>query len=105
MRCSVDIKCYFATNGHMKKPHHLERIVKGFSNHRRIEILQLLNKQPELSLIEIAEALNINFKTAFEHVRRLAIAGLVMKRHEGAAVRHAVSPVGYLVLKFLRTLE
>ena len=89
----------------MQKPRHLERVVKGFSNHRRIEILQLLNKQPELALFEIAEALNINFKTASEHIRRLAIAGLVMKRHEGAAVRHAVSPVGHIVLNFLRTLE
>ena len=89
----------------MQKPRHLERIVRGFSNHRRIEILQLLNTSPELSVIEISEALNINFKTIADHVRRLAIAGLVLKRNEGAAVRHAVSPSGRLVLKFLRTLE
>ena len=90
---------------HMKKFRHLERIVRGFSNHRRIEILQLLNKSPELSVIEVAESLNINFKTAADHIRRLAITGLVLKRNEGAAVRHAVSPAGHLVLKFLRTLE
>ena len=89
----------------MQKPRHLERIVRGFSNHRRIEILQLLNTSPELSVIEISEALSINFKTIADHVRRLAIAGLVLKRNEGAAVRHAVSPSGRLVLKFLRTLE
>ena len=51
----------------------LERIVRGFSNHRRIEILELLEKEPELSVIEIAERLKINFKTASEHVRRLTI--------------------------------
>ncbi len=67
--------------------------------------MQLLNKSPELSVIEISEALNVNFKTAADHVRRLAIAGLVLKRNEGAAVRHAVSTTGHLVLKFLRTLE
>jgi len=89
----------------MKQPRKLERIVRGFSNHRRIEILDLLEKKPELSLIEIANELNINFKTASEHVRRLAIAGLVLKRSEGSAVRHCLSSLGKLTLKFLRTLE
>ena len=89
----------------MKKFRDLERIVRGFSNHRRIEILTLLERAPELSVIEIAEELGINFKTASEHIRRLAHAGLVLKRNEGAAVRHALTPIGRSILKFLRTLE
>lgn len=89
----------------MKKPRQLERVVKGFSNHRRIEILQLLGKIPELSVSDITEILRINYKTAAEHIRRLAIAGLVMKRHEGSSVRHALTFVGKSILKFLRTLE
>ncbi|TSC53353.1 MAG: Uncharacterized protein LiPW39_316 [Parcubacteria group bacterium LiPW_39] len=84
---------------------HLERIVKGFSNHRRIEILELLDKQPELSVIEISDRLKINFKTASEHIRRLAIAGLVLKRSAGNFVRHKLSDQGESILKFLRTLE
>lgn len=83
----------------------LEKIVKGFSNHRRIEILNLLHDKPELSLSEIAEELKINFKTAGEHVRRLVIAGLVIKRHENSSVRHKVTKLGKAVLMFLRTLE
>ena len=89
----------------MKATRQLERIVKGFSNHRRIEIMQLLNTLPELSLGEIAEQLNINLKTAGEHVRRLVLAGLVMKRNEGSFVRHALTQQGKIILKFLRTLE
>lgn len=89
----------------MKKPRQLERIVKGFANHRRIEIMLLLERQPELSVSEIAEILKINFKTASEHIRRLAIAGLVMKRNEGNSVRHALTVVAKSILKFLRTLE
>ena len=69
----------------------LERMVKGFANHRRIEILELLKREPELSVAEISETLNVNFKTASEHIRRLAIAGLVMKRSDGANVRHKVT--------------
>ena len=83
----------------------LERVVRGFSNHRRIEIVELLHREPELSVIEISYKLGINFKTAADHVRRLAIAGLVMKRNEGAAVRHRLTSQGLLILKFLRTLE
>lgn len=83
----------------------MEKIVKGFSNHRRIEILTLLDTKPELSLVNISEELKINFRTASDHLRRLAIAGLILKRNEGNFVRHALSPLGKSVLKFLRTLE
>lgn len=89
----------------MKKFRELERITKGFSNHRRIEVLDLLNGKPELSLMDISEELKINFKTASEHVRRLAIAGLVMKRHQGNSVCHALTSRGKTILKFLRILE
>ena len=83
----------------------LERIAKGFANHRRIEMLRLLTRQPELSLEEIALALRINVKTASEHLRRLAIAGLILKRNQGREVRHAVSPRGAAALSFLSTLD
>ena len=91
--------------GNMKKTRHLERIVKGFSNHRRIEIMDLLEGTPEMALYEIADALGINFRTASEHARRLAIAGLIMKRYDGNIVRHALTPSGKTILKFLRILE
>lgn len=83
----------------------LERIVKGFANHRRIQILKLLEKNPELSLTEISEKLNINIKTASEHIRRLAISGLVLKRNQANNVRHKPSLLGKDILKFLRKLE
>jgi DNA-binding transcriptional ArsR family regulator len=89
----------------VKKPRQLERIAKGFANHRRIEIMQLLEKNPELSVIELADELKINYKTASEHIRRLAIAGIVMKRNDGYSVRHALTETGKAILRFLRTLE
>jgi DNA-binding transcriptional ArsR family regulator len=89
----------------MRGNRELERMVKGFANHRRIEVMRLLAQEPELSLAEIAERTKINVKTASEHLRRLAIAGVVLKRNEASSVRHALSPRGILILKFLRTLE
>jgi len=89
----------------LKNFRQLERIIKGFANHRRIEILNLLKKDPELSLDEVATRLKINMKTASEHIRRLAIAGLVLKRSEGNNVRHKITDRAKSILMFLRTLE
>lgn len=67
--------------------------------------MNLLDKEPELSVSNISNTLGVNFKTVADHVRRLAIAGLVMKRNEGPSVRHALTNQGKRILMFLRTLE
>ena len=83
----------------------LERVMKGVANHRRVEIIDALEKQPELSVTEITERLFIDFRTASEHLRKLVIAGIVMKRYEGTFVRHALTARGRAILKFCRILE
>lgn len=83
----------------------LQAITKGFANHRRIEMLELLEKYPERSLSEVALHLKINLKTASEHLRRLASAGLINKRYRARNVVHSVSPLGTDILTFLRKLE
>ena len=88
-----------------KSYYELERIVKGIANHRRIEILELLGKKPEMSVTEIAEKVKSNFKTTSEHIRRMAIAGLLMKRSDSKSVRHKLTKRGELILTFLRMLE
>jgi len=89
----------------MLKPRQIEKITKGVANHRRVEMMFLLSKFPELSVIEISERLRINFKTASEHLRRLVISGMVIKRNAGSSVRHKLTKLGESTLKFLRTLE
>ena len=83
----------------------LERIVKGFANHRRIEILTLLHREPELSVEDISERLNIGYENASDHVRKLAIAGLVMKRNDGPSVRHKLTARGESILVFCKRLQ
>lgn len=83
----------------------LERIVRGYSNHRRIEIMALLGSGSSLAVFDVANRLRINFRTASEHLRRLHIAGLVTKHSRGAAVEHVLTDRGKIILKFLRTLE
>lgn len=83
----------------------VERVVKGFANHRRIQIMEFLEKHPEYSVGEIAEALRIHFKTAAQHIQRLTSAGVVVKRSDGTSIRHALTKRGTSILKFLRIME
>ena len=83
----------------------LERVVKGFANHRRLEILNLLHKNPELSVEDISERLNIGYENASDHLRKMAIAGLILKRNEGNNVRHKLTSRAESILVFCKTLE
>ena len=83
----------------------LERRVKGFANHRRIEILFLLRTKPELSVDEICQHVHVGYKTGAAHVTKLAAAGLILKRNEGQTVRHKLSDRGQAVLTFLPQLQ
>ena len=83
----------------------LERIVKGFANHRRLEILDLLKRDSELSVDDISERLNIGYENTSDHLRKLAIAGLVLKRSEGSEVRHKLTPRAENILVFCKKLK
>ena len=90
----------------MKKTNReLERIVKGFANHRRLQVLELLYKEPELSVQEISEKLKSEFKNISAHINKMAIAGLLMKRSDSKSVRHKLTNRGNIILKFVRMLE
>ena len=78
--------------------------MKGVANHWRVEILALLNEQPELSVTELSNHVKTDFRTLAEHLRKLVHAGLIMKRHDGKSVRHALTKLGNQVLKFLSTI-
>ena len=83
----------------------IERVVKGFANHRRIEILDLLRREPELSVSDVSERLHTGYENTSDHVRKLAIAGLVMKRNDGPSVRHKLTEQGEVILMFCKTLQ
>ena len=82
-----------------------EKVVKGFANHRRIQIMECLAQKSESSVADISEALKINFNTAADHISRLEIGGLLMKRNDGNFVRHRLTNRGLVALKFIRMLD
>ena len=83
----------------------LERIVKGFANHRRLQILELLGNEPELSVQEISEKLKSEMKNISAHITKMAIEGLLMKRSDSKSIRHKLTRRGIIILKFVRMLE
>ena len=79
----------------------LERHFKGMANHRRIAILLLVSKDPNITLEAISESLDCNIKTISEHTRRLVQAGLINKEYRGRKVEHRVSPYGKIFCDFI----
>ncbi len=87
----------------IKTAQQLERHFKGVANHRRIEILRLVATRDGVTLEDIADFLDCNFKTISEHTRKLVQAGLIDKKYQGRAVAHSLSPYGKIFHKFITT--
>lgn len=83
----------------------VERRVKGFANHNRIKILELLENEPELSVTAIADRLKIGYENASDHIRKMSIAGLLMKRSDGPFVLHKLTPRAEGILAFCKKLK
>lgn len=83
----------------------IEKIIKGFANRRRIQILIIIENNPGISLYEIAREAKIGFRNASEHVRKLAIAELVEKKYKSQTVEHWLTDRGRKALKFCRIIE
>lgn len=83
----------------------VEKIIKGFANHSRIKILELLKLKPELSVADISDMLKIGYENTSDHIRKMSIAGLVMKRNQGPAVLHKLTPRGESILMFCKKLQ
>lgn len=89
----------------LKTPKQMERHLKGISNHHRIAILLLIDKNKNITLEGIVEKLKANQKTIGEHTRRLVNAGLVNKRYSGNYVQHTLSPYGKDIVAFLKSFQ
>jgi len=82
-----------------------ERIIKGFANHNRLRILELLDKKPELSVADISDRLKIGYENTSDHIRKMLIAGLLMKRNSGPSVLHKLTPRAKSILVFCKRLQ
>jgi predicted transcriptional regulator len=89
----------------MKTPKQLERYFKGAANHRRIQILLVVERNQGITVEEIAKELEANFKTISQHTRSLVQAGLLNKKYRGREVTHELSPYGKSFVNFIKTFQ
>ena len=83
----------------------MERHFKGLSNHYRLEILLLVDKNSGITVEQITEILKANFKTISGHTRKLVRAGLLNKKYAGSFVKHDLSPYGERMVKFIKEFQ
>ena len=83
----------------------IEKVVKGFANHRRIQILELLNNVPDLSVNDISQNLNVGFFTISDHIRKLSDTGLIEKRYKSRFVLHKLTKRGRDILSFCKMFK
>jgi DNA-binding transcriptional ArsR family regulator len=83
----------------------IEKIVKGFANHRRIQVLELLSKNPDLSVEQVSELLEVDFFTISDHLRKLKDSGLIQKKYKGRFVIHSLTVLGKTILSFCKMFK
>ena len=88
----------------MKNSKQIERHFKGVANHWRLDILLLINKNPNITLDQIASLLGGNFKTISEHTLKLVHSGLVYKKYVKNNVTHSLSPYGKKFVNFIKSI-
>ena len=89
----------------MKTAKQFERYFKGVANHRRIEILLLVNREQNICLENISKTIDSDVKNVCQHTQKLVQAGLLNKKYNGRMVGHSVSPYGKKFIKFIKSFE
>ena len=91
--------------GREKSPVQLEKVFKSVAHHHRLNILNLLHAEPWLSVHTISQRLSIGYLNTSDHIRKLYLAGLVIKKAKGTSVVHLVTKRGEDVLVFCKKLK
>ena len=86
-----------------RTPKQIEKYFKAAANHKRLEILLLIEKSSDIYLEKIAEYTDCDIKNVFQHVQKLYNSGLVNKKHKGKMVGHTLSPYGKRFVNFIKT--
>ena len=80
-------------------------MAKGVANGHRVAMLFLLYRQPGIDLDMISHRLEIGYKNAAEHTRKMLHGGLIKKEYEGSHVLHWLTPRGKRLASFLARLK
>jgi len=67
------------------------RVLKIFANEQRLAIVSLLKSKGDKSVGQIADHLEIPFKTISKHLMYLTKRGILKRRHDGLFVLYNIS--------------
>ncbi|HEY4515373.1 MAG TPA: winged helix-turn-helix domain-containing protein [Candidatus Paceibacterota bacterium] len=94
-----------STGKQLKTAKQMERHLKGIANHRRIDVILLVAKEPGITVEGIAENLDCNYNTLSIHIAKLKQAGLLDKKYKGRNVGHTLTPYGGIFVTFLKSFQ
>ncbi len=83
----------------------IENIFKGLANHYRIKILVCVYNDPGITLDQITELTQGQFKTISAHVKRLVLSGLVLKKYKGKFVQHYPTQLGKIMIRVVKDIQ
>ena len=83
----------------------LEMFWNAVASRKRIEILNILSENPNLSLGEIAKKLQTEKQNASLHTYKLLNQGLIAKRKNKTKVEHIITERGKLILSFIKKID
>ena len=75
----------------MEKISALEKIFKGMANRRRLAIIQLLTKEEELPVAEIARRIKLSFTSTSKHLGLLHRLDILDRRQKSLTVFYRIS--------------
>jgi DNA-binding transcriptional ArsR family regulator len=78
---------------------------KAMGNAYRMEMLLVLDKNPNITLDQLTELVGGDFKNNSFHTRKLARAGLVKKTYKGASVQHRLSEYGKIAVATFKSFR
>ncbi len=78
----------------------LEKILKALANRKRLDILKILKTHPELSVGEIADKINLSFRSTSRHLNILYHAELIEQERRGNLVECRIAtPIPKILIK------
>ncbi|MEK7110352.1 MAG: metalloregulator ArsR/SmtB family transcription factor [Patescibacteria group bacterium] len=84
----------------------LERIFKGLANRRRLAVIRILTKHKELSVADIARAIDLSFTSTSKHLALLRQLDILDRRQESLTVYYRLaSPLPAAVKPLLSLLS
>ena len=83
----------------MNKVREVERVLKALTNLRRLEIVRYLSQVKEATVGEIAEKIDLSFKSTSKHLAVLYAADIVAKKQRSLEMWYRLSPDRHPLIK------